>query len=138
MIKQLSLDLLIDTIMRLSAIPSLPPDIVASLDSQGIKTGTDLFSLAEIDIIRKLPYGQCTLGQISLHRTIVSSTSSAVGLSARSLLNSVSTNSPTNKTRLYSLESLRPVLPSLVPYTGRVLEVSGHIGSVESVNYKAV
>jgi len=117
--------------MRLSAIPDLPPGVVTSLENQGIKTEVDFLSLAEVDIIRKLP--QSTLGQISLLRTIVARASSAVGLSARCLLDSVPTNSPSKKTGLESTKSLEPVLPCLVPYTGRVLEVSGHTSSVEMV-----
>jgi len=117
--------------MRLSAIPSLPPEVVASLENQGIKTEADLLSLAEVDIIRKLP--QSTLGQISLHRTVVARASSAVGLSARCLLDLVPVNSSSKKTGLESTKSLEPVLPCLVPHTGRVLEVSGRTSSVETV-----
>jgi len=117
--------------MRLSAISSLPPEVVASLEDKGIKTEADLLSLAQVDIKRKLP--QSTLGQISLHRTTVARASSAVGLSARCLLNSVPVNSPSKKTGLGFSKSLEPILPCLVPYTGRVLEVSGHTGSVETV-----
>jgi len=117
--------------MRLSAIPGLPPEVVASLENQGIKTEADFLSLAEVDVIRKLP--QSTLGQISLHRTIVAKASSAIGLSARCLLDSVPVNSLSKKTGLESNKSLEPILPCLVPYTGRVLEVSGHTSSVETV-----
>lgn len=116
--------------MRLSTITELPPAFVAFLEEQEVKTDSDFLSVTSVDIIRKLPQGTSTLGRISYYKTAVARASSAPGFSGRTLLQSTPSISPKGSTKRWP--SLTPVSPTLSPYTGRVIEVSGDSDSRKS------
>lgn len=116
--------------MRLTAITELPPEFIAHLEEQGIKTDADLLSLTSADISHKLPPRTITLGQINNFKATVARGSSAPGVSARILLDSASVASSKDNLRC---PSLGPTLPILAPCSGRVIEVSGLPNSGKSV-----
>jgi hypothetical protein len=116
--------------MRLSTITELPPEIVTFLEDEGIKTDSDFLSLSAVDILRKLPPKGITLGSIKKYKDIVARTSSATGVSATTLLESLHAFTPSETTN-----SLIPVIPALAAHTGRVVEVSGHTNGKKSVKH---
>lgn len=118
--------------MRLGTILELPPGITTPLEEHGIKTDNDLISMTPMDILRILPPGTITLGEISRCKDIVARASAASGYSANSLMRlSPSVLSSTLSTALPL--SLDPIKHYLVAHSGRVVELSGHRDSKKSV-----
>lgn len=74
--------------MRLSnLIPSIPANVVACLEVQGIRTDTDLlFSTTIFDIYKRLPAGTATLEELSEYTTIAAEIGAAPGMSGHELL----------------------------------------------------
>jgi hypothetical protein len=118
--------------MRLSAVAELSPEIIARLEEQGIKTDSDFLSLTGVEILRKLPHGTSTLGQIHDFKTIVARVSSAPGVSARIRLDSTPVSFSGDDASCPA--SLGLISLALAPYSGRVVEVSGTANSRKSVN----
>ena len=74
--------------MRLSnLIPSIPANVVACLEVQGIRTDTELlFSTTIFDIYKRLPAGTATLEELSEYTTIAAEIGAAPGMSGHELL----------------------------------------------------
>ncbi|KJA26228.1 hypothetical protein HYPSUDRAFT_198987 [Hypholoma sublateritium FD-334 SS-4] len=74
--------------MRLSnLIPSIPANVVACLEVQGIRTDTDLlFSTTTFDIYKRLPAGTATLEELTEYTTIAAEIGAAPGMSGHELL----------------------------------------------------
>lgn len=74
--------------MRLSnLIPSIPANVVACLEVQGIRTDTDLlFSTTTFDIYKRLPAGTTTLEELTEYTSIAAEIGAAPGMSGHELL----------------------------------------------------
>jgi RAD51-like protein 3 len=117
--------------MRLSAIPELPAALAKSLEEHGIRTDAMLLSMLPMDIIRKLPLGSITLGEINHCKEIAARVSAAPGQSASSLLKSVPQKLSSMNIELPP--SLEPVNLYLSPHSNKVVELSGDRNSGRSV-----
>jgi RAD51-like protein 3 len=117
--------------MRLGAIPELPTNIAKSLEEHGIKTDAVLLSIPPLDILRRLPLGSITLGEINHCKEIVARVSAAPGQSASSLLKLVPQKLPSMNMGLPL--SLEPVNLYFSPNTDKVVELSGDRNSGRSV-----
>lgn len=117
--------------MRLGAIPELPNAIAKSLEEHGIKTDAIFLSMAPLDILRKLPLGSISLGEINRCKEIVARVSAAPGQSASSLLKSVPQKPSSMNVELPL--SLEPVQSYFSPHTDKVVELSGDRNSRKSV-----
>ncbi|XP_006459252.1 hypothetical protein AGABI2DRAFT_66758 [Agaricus bisporus var. bisporus H97] len=116
--------------MRLGAIPELPNAIAKSLEEHGIKTDAIFLSMAPLDILRKLPLGSISLGEINRCKEIVARVSAAPGQSASSLLKSVPQKPSSMNVELPL--SLEPVQSYFSPHTDKVVELSGDRNSRKS------
>ena len=120
--------------MRLAAfVPSIPANLVASLEQCGIRTDTDLlFSAPVFDIFRSLPAGTVTLRDLAKYVDAVAEKVSAPGISAAKLLD-LEIQAQKN---VSSLQSGVPELDELLGGFGgrRVIEISGDKQSGKSVS----
>lgn len=123
--------ILLSSTMRLGAIPELPNAIAKSLEEHGIKTDAIFLSMAPLDILRKLPLGSISLGEINRCKEIVARVSAAPGQSASSLLKSVPQKPSSMNVELPL--SLEPVQSYFSPHTDKVVELSGDRNSRKSV-----
>ncbi|TFK40177.1 P-loop containing nucleoside triphosphate hydrolase protein [Crucibulum laeve] len=115
--------------MRLAAFaPSIPVNLVSSLESLGIRTDADfLFSFSAYDIFQQLPPGTTSLQDLMQYKDIVAELSAAPGVSGTDLLTQAQsqTQSPKLSTGIMELDSLLGDLRGLI-------EVSGDRGSGKS------
>lgn len=116
--------------MRLSVIPEIPSGLVIPLEQCGIRTDSDFLSMTAAEILRSLPPGVVSIGEIKRYKNIVIEAASAPGYPARSLLNSMSGNvSPT----IELSSSLGYITHLLAAHSGRVVELAGGRDSRKSV-----
>ncbi len=117
--------------MRLSnLIPSLPANVVACLEVQGIRTDTDLlFSTTIFDIYKRLPAGTATLEELSEYTAIAAEIGAAPGMSGHELL--LLENAKGDGQLLTGNEELDEFLRGLDARW--VIELSGDKGSGKSV-----
>jgi RAD51-like protein 3 len=120
--------------MRLTAlVPSIPENVVTSLERCGIKTDADLlFSAPVFDIFRSLPPGTVTLCDLKRYVDAVAEKVSAPGVSAERLLD-LEIQAQENDS---SLQSGVPELDHLLGGFGgrRVIEISGEKQSGKTVS----
>lgn len=125
--------------MRLAVlVPSIPENLVETLEQCGIRTDADLLLSAPIfDIFRRLPAGTVTLRDLTKYADIVAEKVSAPGVSAVNLLDlelQAQKDDP-------DLQSGIPELDELLGGFGgrRVIEISGEKQSGKTVSsYKIV
>lgn len=117
--------------MRLSnLIPSIPANVVACLEVQGIRTDTDLlFSTTIFDIYKRLPAGTATLEELSEYTAIAAEIGAAPGMSGHELL--LLENAKGDGQLLTGNEELDEFLRGLDARW--VIELSGDKGSGKSV-----
>jgi RAD51-like protein 3 len=120
--------------MRLAAfVPSIPANLVASLEQCGIRTDGDLlFSAPVFDIFQRLPAGTVTLRDLKRYVDVVAENVSAPGISATNFLDlelQARVNDP-------CLQSGVPALDELLGGFGgrRVIEISGDKQSGKTVS----
>lgn len=115
--------------MRLAAlVPTLPIELVESLEKCGIRTDTDiLFSGTAADIFQRLPRDTVSLRDLTKYIALVTEHAAAPGVRADILLSRESLD--------YELTSGVPELDRLLGGFGgsRVFEISGDKGSGKSV-----
>ncbi|KAF9446615.1 hypothetical protein P691DRAFT_708249 [Macrolepiota fuliginosa MF-IS2] len=116
--------------MRLNFIPELPQGLVASLEEHSIRTDSDFLSLSIVELLRNLPPGVATIGEIKRYKAIVAEASSAPGHSAKTLFDSTSGNDPPTVVDLPS--SLACISPILAAHSGRIVELVGEGNSMKS------
>jgi RAD51-like protein 3 len=120
--------------MRLAAlVPSIPADLVASLEQCGIRTDADLvLSASTFDIFRRLPVGTVTLRDLTRFVDVVAEKASAPGISAAKFLDLEL------QAQVNDLDFLTgvPKLDELLGGFGgrRVIEISGDRQSGKSVS----
>ncbi|KAK7061455.1 P-loop containing nucleoside triphosphate hydrolase protein [Favolaschia claudopus] len=109
--------------MRLAALPSLPANLVSSLESCGIITEIDLlFSASTLEILRRLTPGNTSLQELERFKALVANSVSAPGHSAAEL--SKETEEEEEDALLSGIPQLDEILSGLT-LPGRLIEVSG-------------
>ncbi|KAJ7781564.1 P-loop containing nucleoside triphosphate hydrolase protein [Mycena metata] len=113
--------------MRLAAcVPTIPVQLVSSLEKCGIRTDTDLlFSGSTWDIFRRLPAGTTTLQGLEEAKALVATLASAPGQSATEM---TELSEPDDDGFLTGLPPLDEILNGLTN-SRRLIEVSGDKGS---------
>lgn len=120
--------------MRLqSLIPTIPSDLVATLEACGIRTDADiLFSGTPIDILQRLPPGVISLADLKRYIALVAESASARGISGDELY-----TEELQRRHAHDMDITCGVeeLDALVNGFGggRVLEISGDRGSGKTV-----
>ncbi|CAA7267055.1 unnamed protein product [Cyclocybe aegerita] len=119
--------------MRLAnLVPSIPAQLVASLEAIGIRTETELLlSTSTLDIFRRLPAGTTTLQALIEVASLVASLCAAPSLSAYELLILEEHARKQQRPLCSGNEALDDLLRGLSG--GRVIEISGDKGSGKSV-----
>ncbi|KAJ3510880.1 hypothetical protein NLJ89_g4419 [Agrocybe chaxingu] len=119
--------------MRLAnLVPSIPGQLVASLEAIGIRTETELLlSTSTLDIFRRLPPGITTLQKLTEVVSLVAELCAAPGLSAYELLNLEEQARKQHRPLCSGNEALDGLLRGLP--ARRVIEISGDKGSGKSV-----
>jgi RAD51-like protein 3 len=120
--------------MRLAAlVPSIPADLVESLERCGIRTDAELlFSTPVFEIFRRLPAGTTTLRDLTHYVDLVAEQASAPGISAAKLLDLESKARANDPVLLSGISELDELLGGFGGH--RVIEISGDSQSGKTVS----